>query len=60
MAELQKRELVTGETIYFSLVEKQSERGFSLNKRIFLMLENQFICYLSSPKTDFPLTLDHL
>lgn len=24
------------------------------------MLENHFICYLSSPKLDFPLTIDYI
>lgn len=31
-----------------------------MNKRLFLMIENQFVCYFSNPKTDFPLTADYI
>jgi hypothetical protein len=31
-----------------------------MNKRLLLMVEDKFVCYLSSPKTDFPLTSDYI
>lgn len=34
-----------GETIYYSLVEKQSERGLSYNQRLFILLEGHYFGY---------------
>lgn len=47
-------------TVYFSVVEKESERKFSMNKRLLLMLDNYYLCYFSQPNIDFPLTNEYV
>ena len=60
MGELFKREVDSGEAVFFSVTEKDSERGLTSNSRLFLMLQNKFVCYFSSPSQQFPLTLEHI
>ena len=37
-----------GETIYFSLSEKESDKKLKFNERLFFYLENQFFGYVST------------
>ena len=60
MNELLRRQLDSSDTVFFSIVTKDSERGLTSNKRILFMVQNRFICYHSSPTLDFPLSLEYI
>jgi hypothetical protein len=53
---IQVKEMNNGDVVYYSIVEKESEKGLSFNKRLFFLMENQFFGYLSSSKDDFAFT----
>lgn len=59
MAELHQCH-IEGDLVLFSEVEKESEKGLFMNRRLLLMVKNKFICYLSSPEAPIPFTLHQL